>query len=198
MSERWRNDSFDNPNADVSRDFPPLPTWLARRLLKEGEQVTWVRGPAHNPGWERYITHPLLFVFALGLGLLCLVAGAVSAGSVKDMPIPAALCALALVFGSVFVLGIANAHFTRLVVTNFRLVILQGYEVCRAWRVDRLPRSLVRFGPSTFDGEISRTVDLEALNSILGGSSDTFASSKSILALGKHVEQITEREKGGR
>jgi hypothetical protein len=198
MSDRLRSDSIHNPKADVSRDFPPLPTWIARRLLKEGEQVTWVRGPAHNPEWERYITHPLLFVVALALGVLCMVGGATSAGSVKDMPIPAALFAIFLVLGSVFVLGLANAHFTRLVVTNSRLVILQGYEVCRTWRVERLPRSLVRFGPSTFDGEISRTVDLEALNSILGGSTDTFASSKSILALGKHVEQITQREKDGR
>jgi len=40
--------------------------------------------------------------------------------------------------------GIANGYFTRLVVTNYRLLILQGYEVCRSWSIHHLPRSLIR------------------------------------------------------
>ena len=42
------------------------------------------------------------------------------------------------------VLGLCCGYFTRLVATNHRLVILQGYEMCRTWGMDDLPPSLIR------------------------------------------------------
>jgi hypothetical protein len=104
-----------------------------------------------------------------------------------------ALAAGGVVLGSIFVLGIFSGYFTRLVVTNFRLIILQGREVCRSWSMDDLPHSLIRFRLSR-GGQPSRTVDLDAMKTLLGSASDKFAESKTILAFGKQVEQIKARE----
>src|SRR5262249_573107 len=144
---------------------PPLPAFLKRRLLRPEEEVTWGRGPRHNPWWECYATHPLLFVIALALGAACGGPGRLGAGGGggprgRGGPMPAGL-----VFGSVYVLGIANAYFTRLVVTNFRLFIVQGYAVCKTWNIDQLPMRLVRYRRRA-GGVETRSIDLEALQTL--------------------------------
>jgi hypothetical protein len=105
------------------------------------------------------------------------------------------LLAGGFVFGSIFVLGIFSGYFTRLVVTNFRLLILQGYEKARSWSLDELPPSLIRYSQQAGAGS-SRTVDLDALKTMLGSSSDKVAESKTILAFGKRLEQIKTRQDG--
>ena len=183
---------FDASLPDITPPHAPLPDWVARRLLGAGDHITWVCGPRFNPRWERYVTHPALFVCALALGAVLLGVGRLIAGSWRDMP-PAALvmvvAAPILVLGSVFVLGMSAAYFTRLVVTNRRLVIVQGYEVCRSWGLHELPLSLVGYGPrGNRDG--GRSVDLDALQTMLGSASDQFAESKTIIAFGKHLDRI--------
>jgi hypothetical protein len=193
MSDEFQTARFDPPPAEISLPYRPLPPWLARRLLRPEEQVTWVRGPRWNPWWERYATHPVLFLAALAIGAACVAVARLRAGSWSDMHPAPAVVAVALFFGSIYVLAIANAYFTRLVVTDRRIVILQGHEVCRTWRLDRLPRSLIRYGKKA-DGTVSRSVDLDTLQTMLGGASDQFAEAKTIRSLGKQLDQITARE----
>jgi len=188
------SDRYDVRAREVSGDFLPLPEWLSRRLLRRDEVVTWVRGPRSNPPVERYITHPLLFVFALLVGAVGIVLGRAVFG-VWMHPFTFGAAAV-LFFGSVFVLAISNAHFTRLVVTNERLLILQGYEICRSWDIDDLPHSLIRYGRRG-TGEPDRTVDLDALKTAFGSSSGHFADAKTILAFGKQLGQIKARENDG-
>jgi hypothetical protein len=106
-----------------------------------------------------------------------------------------ALAAAAVVLASLFVVGIFAGYFTRLVVTNFRIVIVQGYEVCRSWNIADLPPSLIRYRMRGRTRE-SRTVDLDALQAMLGGPSDQFMAPKKILAFGKHLDGIKARENG--
>ena len=79
MPDPFEIDSFADQMARVLRLYPPLPAWLERRLLRANERVTWVRGPRWNPWWERYVTHPAMFVVALALGAVCLGAGRLGA-----------------------------------------------------------------------------------------------------------------------
>jgi hypothetical protein len=183
------------PGPEPAAAFPPLPPWIARRLLGLDETVEWVRGPRYNPSWERYVTHPLLFLVALVLGTACFAAGRLAAGEWSGLAILPAFLGGGLVFASVFVLGFANAYFTRLVVTSRRLFILQGHEVVRVWRIEDLPRSLLRYAPRPEGGrEEAPSVDLGALKDMLGGASDKFADAKSILSLGKRLANIKSRE----
>jgi hypothetical protein len=191
MSERFQTDTFAQP-AEVAGQCPPLPPWLAGRLLKGDEQITWVVGPWFNPDWERYVTHPLLFLAALAVGMAVVAVGGVTGGT--EGAVVAALAGGAVVLASVFVLGFANGYFTRLVVTDGRLLILQGYEVVRIWGLDDLPGSLLRYRRRA-DGAQSRSIDLDTLRTMFGGASDKFAESKTILAFGKQLDQITAREK---
>ncbi len=175
---------------DISRHCPPLPWWLARRLQRPGEEITWVYGPRFNPSWELLVTHPIMFVLALVLGILCIWLGSRWSGPpwTAGVPIMVGLGA-GIIVGSVFVLGIFSGYFTRLVVTNYQIVIFQGYERCRSWDLRDLPPSLrkYRLWP---DDKWKPTVDLEALKTMLGSLSDKVSERKSILALGKHLEQI--------
>jgi hypothetical protein len=195
MSDNVQTNPFGDPLANILRPYPALPAWLARRLLRADERVTWVRGPRLTPWWERYVTHPALFLVALALGAVCLETGRLRAGSWSELPALPILAAAGIVIGSIFVLGISAGYFTRLVVTNFRLVILQGYEVCRSWRIDALPPSLIFYGVQGDKGA-SRTLDLDALQTMLGGSSDQFVPAKTILAFGKHLDRIKARGPG--
>ena len=193
MLDRSSSDPFDGPVPDISRQFPPLPAWLSTRLLRRDETVARVYGPRFNPTWERYITHPALLLVALALSAFC---WACSWPMVETSAERIALAVLALVgigFPSLIVLGIANGYFTRLVVTNDRLLILQGYEVCRSWDVNRLPRSLVRYRRMG-GGEERPSVDLDALKTMIGGSSDKIVGAKGILAFGKQLDRIQNRE----
>jgi hypothetical protein len=195
MSDRFQTDVSDRQGRDVSRTFTPLPAWLAARVLRAGETVTWVYGPRFSPWCERYLTHPALFLVGLALGAVCLGVGVQMARAPDEFPLLPAVAAGGFVLGPIFVLAIASGYFTRLVVTNHRLVILQGREVCRSWRIDDLPLSLIRYG-RTGAGAESRAVDLGALQTMLGGSSDKFAESKTILAFGKQLDQIKGRQRG--
>lgn len=191
MSDRYPNDTFTRP-AEVASQGSPLPPWLAERLLKGDEQVTWVVGPYFNPSWERYVTHPLVFLAALAVGIACVTVGGLTGGT--EGAVLAGLAGGAVVLASIFVLGIACGYFTRLVVTSARLFILQGYEVVRIWGLNDLPYSLVRYRRRA-DGVEDRAIDLDTLKSMFGPTSDKFAESKTILAFGKQLDQITSREK---
>jgi hypothetical protein len=176
---------------DVAGQFPPLPGWLADRFLRGDEKVNWVVGPKFNPSWERFVTHPALFLVALALGALFVAAGwLIGGGPGAGL---AVLAAGGIVLASIFVLGIFSGYFTRLVVTDARLLILQGYEVCSSWGIDQLPHSLVRYRMRGVDAG-SLTVDLDALKTLLGTTSDKVVEAKTILAFGKKLEQIKSRE----
>jgi hypothetical protein len=195
MSDRFQTDVPDARPPALAGGFPPLPWWLADRLLAAGEAITWVVGPRFSPPWERVVTHPALFLVALALGAACLGVGWLTAEEGSDALAVSALAAGAIVVGSVFVLGLSSGYFTRLVVTNSRVVILQGYEVYRSWGLDHLPHSLLRYGKQGSE-EWARAVDLEALKTMLGGASDKFAEAKTILAFGKRLDQIKVRDDG--
>ena len=188
-------DDYDARRFRRAADFPPLPTWLARRLLHPDEQVTWVRGPRFNPSWERHVTHVRLFLAALVLGAILSAAGWLFNELAPGAVLVCILISIAIVVGSIMVLGLCCGYFTRLVVTNSRVLILQGYEVCRSWGVKQLPRSMLRYGRRE-DGETGPTVDLEAMKAMLGGSPDGYADAKAILAFGKTLGQIKAREDG--
>lgn len=195
MSERFQTDVSDFRAPILVKLFRPLPGWLADRLLKAGEKVTWVRGPRFNPAWERYVTHPALALFLLGLvlGTAIVALGCLHLDSRPDIAVYMTVAFCLVVVPSIIVLGIANGYFTRLVVTNCRLVILQGYEICRSWNIDDLPASLICY--TRRGGEVQRPcIDLEAVKIMLGGSSDQFTSAKTILAFGKQLDRIQTRD----
>lgn len=194
MSERFQNDLPDVQVPEVIGLFQPLPGWLADRLLQPDEKVTWVRGPWFNPFWERYLTHPALFLLALALGAVIVAVVWLISGGEPEIVVLAGLAAGFLVVVSICILGIANGYFTRLVVTNFRLVILQGYEIVRGWSMDDLPRSMLRYGRRGGENE-KPCIDLEAVKTLLGGSSNQFTDAKTILTFGKQLEQIRTRRR---
>jgi hypothetical protein len=195
MPERFDADAPEAEPPDVALPAPGLPAWLARRLLRRDEQIAWVRGPRWVPSWERWLTHPVQFVVALALAAACVGAGRLFAGTWSAVPVPFFLGAGGILLASIYVLAIAAAYFTRLVVTNFRLVIVQGCDVVRTWGLDQLPRSLVRYDPRRAE-QATRTVDLTALQTLLGDSPGQFTDAKTIRALGKRLEQIKARERG--
>jgi hypothetical protein len=188
MSDPAPTEPFGGTVPNLLVQHPPLPGWLATRLLRSNEKVTWVRGPRWNPASERYLTHPALFLAAVGVVVSWLIVG-----SWSDTMVLPVLGAGFLALASIIVLALASGYFTRLVVTNFRIVILQGYEVCRSWSIDRLPRSLLRY--RTPGGrEESPTIDLAALQTMLGGSSGQFVEAKTIGEFSKHLDRIKPRE----
>jgi len=193
MLDRFQTGPPGDPRPPlVPRQHPGLPAYLARRLLRPGEEVAWVRGPRLNPWWEPYVTRPAMFLVALAIGAACLTAGRLAAGSWADLhPLPAAAAAV-VVIGSVFVLAFFSGYFTRLVVTDARLFIVQGYEVCRTWGMDDLPRRLLHY--RRLGGEEGRAIDLDAVRSLFGDVTQPFSDSKTIRAFGKQLDQITARE----
>ncbi len=193
MSERLPNDVPDLRAPEYMEQYQLLPGWLADRLLRSDERVDWVRGPWFNPSWERYITHPALLVVPLALGVIGVT---LSRQLVAEFTWAFVLVGVLLVFLTIIVLGIANGYFTRLVVTNRRMVILQGYEICRTWDIARLPPALVRF--SRWGDTSDLIIDLDAVKTMLGGSSDKFTDAKTILSFGKQLDSITKREDGHR
>ncbi len=169
----------------------PLPPWVARKILRPDETVSWVRGPRLNPSWERYVTHPGLILFPLFLGAVALCASATTTGPAGVFPAIIFTVAIALPF--IFVLGISAGYFTRLVVTDLRVVIVQGYELCWDCDIDYLPPSLIRYDPRR-GGKASRSVNLDALQTALGGSSTQFVEAKAILKLAKTIDRIKLRD----
>jgi hypothetical protein len=195
MREEYPADPYDAPPHDDPRRFPPLPPWLVRKVLREGEKVTWVRAPRFTPAVERYITHPLLALAAVAFGVVCVAVSLMLSGVWQGAPLVGFLAAIAAVVGSIIVLGLSNGYFTRLVVTTRRILILQGYEVCRKWNVDDLPPSLTRYGTRE-DGEEGRTVDLGAMNAMLGAHPEGFVDPKTILAFGKRLDRLRDEDRG--
>jgi len=200
MSERFQSDLPDLRVADYVGLFQPLPGWLAERLLRPDEKVNWVRGPWFNPLWERYLTHPALLLVSvalsvIGLGLVWL--NSEGQADFAELFIAAVGSFILIIVPTIIVLGIANGYFTRLVVTNFRLVILQGYETVRSWSIDDLPRSMLRYGRGGEEDQ-KPCIDLEAVKTLLGGSSDQFTNSKTILSFGKQLDRIQKhgRDRG--
>ena len=163
------------------------------KLLRRDEQIVWVAGPRFNPSWEKYVTHPLLFVAALGLGALGVGLGWLLNGAAPALLPIGAVAAFVLFFGSIIVLGLANGYFTRLVATNFRLLMLQGYEVYRRWNIDDLPRSLVRYRRMA-GGESARPSTWTPCRPCSAARRDQFVDAKSILAFSKQLGGIKRRE----
>jgi hypothetical protein len=195
MSDQFRTERSDSP-PPPSVAHPSLvafPEWLARRLLRPGEEITWVRGPWLNPSWERYVTHPGLFLVALGLGGFLLAFTALISGGWGAVPAPLGLLAGGIVLASVYVLGIASGYFTRLVVTNTRLFIVQGYEVRHSWNINDLPISMLRYGRRGIGGaDPGPSIDLDAVQTMLG-SSTQFTDAKTIQAFSKQLNRMRDR-----
>ena len=133
MSDRYQTDPFDSRPPRIVH-HPALPPWLASRLLGSNEEVTWVRGPWCNPSWEWAVTHPALALIALGFAAFCLAIGWLLGRGSDLLPLMILVAGIS-VLGSIFVLAFFNGYFTRLVVTNRRLVIMQGYEIRHDWCV---------------------------------------------------------------
>jgi hypothetical protein len=172
-----------------------LPRYIARGLLRPGEEVTFVRGPRWNPKWECYMTHPAMLLFPAAIGGCWWLAARKLADADSPLQVLAPATMFILLLVCLFALGIANGYFTRLVVTNFRMVILQGCEVCRGWDINRLPKSLLRYGLPGADG-LNERVNLDALKSMLGAQSDQVVDARTILAFGKNLDAIKKREDG--
>jgi hypothetical protein len=202
MSEQFSTHPFDDQLRRASefnreaRTPVRLPVWLARRSLARDERVTAVYGPSFSPSWERYVTHPGLFLLALVLGAVAVGMGSLLAAQSPDALALGGIVAGGLFFGSVFVLGISCGYFTRLVITNFRIFVVQGYEVCKSWDIDFLPRSLLRY-TTTEDGEERPAVDLKTVQTMLGASSNQVADAKTILSFGKKLDHIKARDRHG-
>jgi hypothetical protein len=195
MHNPFQRDPYDPEDPEVAEPFTPLPAWLADRLLRPDEKVTWVRGPRWNPSCERYVTHPALIALALALGVVGVVLGWQTPGADAEVVGILVVAAAGLVLASIFLVGFASGYFTRLVLTDSRLVILQGYEVCRVWGINDLPRSLIRYRRRRGEEDEAPAVDLEAVKRMLGGPSDKFTAAKSILAFGKQLDAIKARER---
>ena len=185
---------YDDRPPGRSRPSAPLPSWLARKHLHPDEQVLYVGGPRFNPSLERYITHPLLFVAALALGAVCAGFGWTMERQHPGTLAVGVLAAFGLFIGSIIVLGLCCGYFTRLVATNRRVLILQGYEVCRRWHVHELPRHMVRYGRLEDGRDGAPTIDLNAMKTMLGGSSDQFVDAKTIMAFGKQINRMRGRD----
>jgi hypothetical protein len=190
MTERFQDDVPDIRTADLIGQSRPMPGWLADRLLRPGEKVLWVRGPWFQPAWERVATHPGLFFLALGLGIVGGGIGVLLDRERVGIAEASVIVAVALVLATILVLGVACGYFTRLVVTNSRLLIAQGYEVVRAWNTDDLPPSMIRYGGGKGRGP---SIDLNAVQTLLGGSSDKFTDAKTILSFGKQLDRIQKK-----
>lgn len=187
MSERFQKNVTDFRASEFLEAFQPLPGWLADRLLRSEERVVWVRGPRFNPSWERYITHPGLIILALAFGVICVGFGSIGEKLTPEDKLPFLALAGGLVIATILVLGVSCGYFTRLVVTNCRLVILQGYEIVRSWSIDDLPSRFVHYN---LEEDRRPSIDLDAVQKLLGGSSEKFTDSKSILSFVKQIDRI--------
>jgi hypothetical protein len=209
MTDPSQPEKFDTRLAlEVCRQSPPLPGWLAARVLRPNEKLTWVYGPRFQPWWERHVTNPLLFVKAVAVGGLLVLAmhlrlRGVPAANVffgtgmgpSDLLLLSVVIAVAIVLASIFVLGIFSGYFTRLVVTDRRLVLLQGYEVCRSWEMSSLPPSLLRYR-MVGGGAEARTVNLDAVRTMLGTNSDKIVDAKTLLAFSKQLDRLKPPKEG--
>ncbi len=193
MSDPSKNRSSTDGSDDVSLPPPRLPGWLAVRLLQQGENVEWVSGPRATPRWEPFATHPLLIFAAATVAAAWVGLALHSVGSFEKLPPLPVLGAGAIFVGSIFVVGGCCGYFTRLIVTNLRLMIVQGHTVRHRWSIDDLPMSMIRYRRVSGE-ELTRSIDLDALKTMLGGPSAEVADSKTILALGKKLANIRAQD----
>jgi hypothetical protein len=193
VSDPAENRSSEDRSADIALPPPRFPAWLAARLLREGENVEWVSGPRAAPRWEPFATHPLFILAAATVAAAWVGLTLHKVGSVQDLPPLPVLGAGAILVGSIFIVGACCGYFTRLIVTNLRLIIVQGHTVRRCLSIDDLPMSLIRYRRVP-GSELTRTVDLDALKTMLGGPSAEVADSKTILALGKKLANIRAQD----
>jgi hypothetical protein len=182
----------DPPRREAARKGPPLPAFLARRLLRKGEEVASVRGPRSSPVWEPYLTHPAAVAVGFAAAVVIFLVGGLAVDWDGQLMAAPGIAAVVVAGGGLALVAVAAGYFTRLVVTSQRVLIVQGYEVRKTWTLDQLPRSLVRHDRNA-DGELTKTVDMEKLQTMLGGSADGIVEAKSIWALGKEIER-TRRE----
>lgn len=187
-----RPDSSDSPDPKLNVATLGLPTWLARLVLAPGETVALVRGPTSNSPLEPYLTHPALFLVALLPAGITLAVGRAMSPSWKELhPLPGLLAVLIL-FGTVIFLAGMAGYFTRLIITDRRLLIVQGREVRSSRDVNSLPRALVRRGRDEFGRERAPTIDLNAVNKLVGGTG--FVDAKTILTLSKKIDKLKESD----
>jgi hypothetical protein len=193
MRDRYedRRDDPGPPRRDEGpRDHTPLmPGWLARSLLERGEVATWVRGPGSCPWWEPYLTHPLACLVGIPVGAACLTVGRLAVPDWSQLPPAAAVSAILTFFVPLMVVAFLTGHFTRLVVTDRRLLIIQGQTVIRSWGIRQLPRSLVKYVRREGEDE-APTIDLDSLQKMLGGKSDGIVDSNTIMSLGKKLDRF--------
>jgi hypothetical protein len=194
MSDEFRTEiSLPSPPS-VALGFPPLPAWLARlHFPRANETITWVYGPRFSPSWERYVTNPVLFLIAFFIASACIGIARWQVDSWERIPPAPVAVGIALVLGNVYVLGIFCGYFTRMVVTNRRIVILQGREVARSWSTRDLPRSLLRYQRGERGEENSPTINLDSIQGLFGTSATGFVEAKTILDVGKQIGRIQRR-----
>jgi hypothetical protein len=196
MSDYFQTNRPDPPDIrirDIATPSPALPAWLASRVLRPDEELSWVFGPTFNPPWERHVTNPVLFLQALAIGLMCATVIILLAAGDPRAVVAALVCGGGIVIGVIMVLGICSGYWTRLVVTDARLIVLQGYEVVKSWNIDNLPVSLRRYGKRK-DGREAWSIDLDTVSTMLGASSGKAVDQKSILVFAKQVDRIRSRE----
>lgn len=182
-------------NVDVARAFNPLPAYVKRQLPGKDEEVIWVRGPRlGNPVWEPFVTNPLLFVVGVAIGALCIYLGSLGEGSGKQFPVSFGVGAVVSFFLPILLLAFFNGYFTRLVVTDSGVYIIQGSTICRNWELEYLPRSLVRFERRGEDDPIGKTVDVDAMKTMLNSSEGHFTDAKTIKDFGKRLERLRRAE----
>src|SRR5438105_12790131 len=111
MSEQSQNQPPHEKTNELSLPAPRLPRWLTRRMLTEDEHLVSVYGPKYNPGWERYVTHPLLFLVTAIISATWVVVALVRAGGPENLPAVAGIGALALVVAAIVILGVSCGYF---------------------------------------------------------------------------------------
>jgi len=190
MTERF-HDRPPEPAVPVAPSLP-LPEWLARRILEPGETIALVRGPTGKWWLEPYLTHPLASLAGAIPAAVAITVGRMIVPSWRDLPPAAGIVAVLFVFASVFVVGLLAGYFTRLVVTDRRLLILQGREIWSSRGIDELPPFLVRRMRDP-DGRERRAIDIVTLDSMLGSSNTGIVDSDTILTLGKKIDKLKER-----
>jgi hypothetical protein len=190
MTEQFQNRRPRPVSADSKAPALTLPAWLARRILAPNETVALVRGPTSNWFLEPYLTHPGLFLVALVPAGISLGIGRSLVNSWKELPPLAGVIAVLFVFGSIIFLASLAGYFTRLVITDQRLIIVQGREVRSSRSVNELPPILLRRNFDRDGHERAPTIDLNAVNTMLGV--DGFVDSNTILTLGKKIDKMRE------
>jgi len=194
VSDLYQPEPHEQPEPRSLRAGPPLPEWLAKALLEPDEKPEWVRGPNYAPPWERALTHPLAFLVALPPAVILVTVGRLLADDWRTLHPAFGVSAILVLIGSILVIAFMTAYYTRLVVTERRLLIIQGQSAIRSWGMGDLPPSLLHFGRQAFDGkDAGPRIDLDKLEKMLGGKSEGVIGSDAIIKFGKQLDRIKGR-----